>query len=143
MATVTNTPTPNTPMPKTPMPNDPKTNAEALSPECFAREADRGLAIVVDLREADERVRDGSIWGALHVPRGTLELRADPLSPERDRRLAITARVLLMCDTGYRSRLAAATLAELGFTDVAYLEGGLAAWRRAGLPVVGRQPTPY
>jgi rhodanese-related sulfurtransferase len=117
--------------------------AEALSPACFAEEADRGIAVVVDLREADERVREGSIWGALHVPRGTLELRADPVSPDRDRRLAINARVLLMCDTGVRSRLATATLAELGFRDVAYLDGGLLAWRRAGFPVVGRQAIPY
>lgn len=116
---------------------------EVLAPSEFAGEADGGVALVVDLREADERIREGSIWGALHVPRGTLELRADPLSPDRDRRLATDARVLLMCDTGFRSRLAAHTLVELGFRHVAVLDGGLQAWRAAGFPVVCRQPAAY
>lgn len=116
---------------------------EALEPEQFAAEADAGLALVIDVREADERVRDGSIWGALHVPRGTLELRADPVAPDRDRRLATDARLLLMCDTGLRARWAALTLTELGFRSVAYLAGGLEAWHRAGLPVVCRQTTGY
>lgn len=87
---------------------------------------------LVDLREPDERLRHGSIPGALHVPRGLLEFKADPASPWADPALAAPGPWVLFCGVGWRSALAALALQEMGFSDVAHLDGGFTAWRDAG-----------
>ncbi len=115
----------------------------SLTPEEFATEAHDLRTIVVDLREADERVASGSIARAVHVPRGLLEFRADPTNAAHDPRLRPGARVLLYCSDGARSTLAAMSLRTLGYTDVAQLHGGLTAWDAARLPLVGRLTSPY
>lgn len=115
----------------------------ALEPAEFAAAADTGEKVVVDVREADERVRNGFIRGAVHVPRGMLEFRADPTSAYFDERLGPDRHVLLYCAGGGRSALAAETLATLGYRKVAHLRGGLDAWNHAGLPVRGPETAPY
>src|SRR5512146_588871 len=100
-----------------------------LTPDEFADAAEPiAGALVIDVREAEERVTTGTIPGAVHVPRGMLELRADPTSPHHDPRLVPHRRVLLHCASGERSALAADSLAALGYSDVAHLAGGLTAW---------------
>lgn len=120
-----------------------RVEVEGLRVEDFAREARRDDVVVVDLREPDERVLTGSIAGAISIPRGMLEFRADPTSPYHDHRLEPDRRVLLHCASGGRSALAARTLAEIGYTDVAHLDGGMQAWVAAGEPVVNQVPSPY
>lgn len=115
----------------------------SLTPDEFAAAADDRRTVVVDLREADERVASGSIARAVHVPRGLLEFRADPTNAAHDPRLRPDARLLLYCSDGARSTLAGMSLRTLGYTNVAQLHGGLAAWDVARLPVVGRMPSPY
>lgn len=122
---------------------DARQRVQALSPSEFATEMDRGDAVVIDLREAEERVSDGSIPGSVHIPRGMLEFRADPTSAYYDSRLQQAARVLLYCASGGRSALAATTLASLGYASVAHLDCGVRAWMEAGMPVVGRQTEAY
>ena len=94
-----------------------------------------GGAVVVDVREREELEREGSIAGALHVPRGLLEFVADPASALHDPRLAPDRPVVLYCAVGGRSALAADTLRTLGYVDVSHLGRGFGAWRDAGLPV--------
>lgn len=115
--------------------------SEEPDPEGFTAEAARPDTVVVDVREADERL-DGIITGAVHVPRGILEFRADPASPYHDERLHPGRRVLLHCASGGRSALAAETLRSLGYGDVAHLAGGITAWREAGLPVMNEVVSP-
>lgn len=93
--------------------------------------------VFVDLREDDERQREGEIPGAVAVPRGLLEFRADPESPWHDARLAPPARLLLFCAAGWRSALAAEALQRMGRPGVAHLKDGFAAWVAAGGPVIG------
>ena len=114
-----------------------------LSPRQFRAAARDPWAVVVDVREADERVEHGSIPGALHVPRGLLELRADPSSSMHDPRLDPDLTVLVHCSTGARGLLAGATFVALGYPSVAVLDGGLAAWTGAGLAVSGRRVPAY
>lgn len=116
---------------------------DSLSADQFAAEADEPLTVVVDVREADERVQTGSIANAIHVPRGLLEFRADPTNTGHDPRLRPNSRVLLYCDDGARATLAAASLHTLGYHSVAHLRGGLTAWDAARLPLVGRASSPY
>ena len=118
-------------------------SVDVLTPEEFAAAADDPRTVVVDLREADERVASGSIAHAVHVPRGLLEFRADPTNTAHDPRLRPDAHVLLYCSDGARSTLAGRSLLTLGYTNVAQLHGGLAAWDTARLPILGRTPSPY
>ena len=93
-------------------------------------------AILVDIRPQAQRFREGELPGALVIERNVLEWRCDPASPWRDR--AITdarARLIVICNEGYQSSLAAATLQRLGVPDATDVIGGFQAWRAAGLPV--------
>jgi rhodanese-related sulfurtransferase len=94
-------------------------------------------AVLVDTRTDAQRAADGVIPGALYHPRTVLEWRADPDSGAADPALsgAMDRVVIVVCDEGYSSSLAAATLQDLGFARATDLEGGFQAWRAAGLPV--------
>jgi glyoxylase-like metal-dependent hydrolase (beta-lactamase superfamily II) len=85
--------------------------------------------IILDLREKDDFER-GHVPGALHLPRGQLELRVNSELPDP------TVRILTCCEFGKISTLAAATLRELGYLRATALDGGLKAWREAGYPTV-------
>ena len=103
-------------------------------------EAAAADALIVDLRCDDVRTRDGIVPGSVHVPRSVLEWRVDPGSGYANPALA-GRRLILMCEEGYSSSLAAASLCDLGF-DGADLVGGFTAWLAEGLPTVPA-PDPY
>jgi len=80
--------------------------------------------------------RDGGVPGALRIRRNVLEWRLDPDSGHRHPQApGLDDQVVVMCDAGYASSLAAATLQQLGFAKATDLAGGFQAWRGAGLPV--------
>ena len=87
--------------------------------------------LLVDMRDTVERESEGQIPGSFHAPRGLLEFLADPESPIYKEELTPDRRMILYCGTGGRSALAAKTLMDMGFSDVASLAGGYAAWRKA------------
>ena len=84
--------------------------------------------IILDIREK-EAFEAGHVPGAIHLPRGQLELRVDSELPDP------TVRILAYCEFGKISTLAAATLRELGYGRAAALDGGMKAWREAGYPL--------
>ena len=101
-----------------------------------AKEAMAEGALLVDIRSDSQRERDGLIPGARVVPRNELEWRLDPDCDFGDPELARPdARVVIVCNEGYQSSLAAANAQELGIGQATDLEGGFQAWRAAGLPV--------
>ena len=87
--------------------------------------------LLVDVRETVERENEGQIPGSIHAPRGLLEFHADPESPVYNEELTPDRRIILYCGSGGRSVLAAKTLMDMGFNDVASLAGGYAAWQKA------------
>lgn len=108
---------------------------ERVDPDAAAT-AMRDGAVMVDIRPDSQRERDGAVPGAVVIARNVLEWRCDPSSEFRDERVSDPARPLIvMCDAGYQSSLAAATLQRLGLPQATDLEGGFQAWRAAGLPV--------
>lgn len=95
-----------------------------------------GEALLVDIRYAALRERDGLIPGALVVERNELEWRLDPQGSHRvPQATGHDVRVVVVCNEGYASSLAAASLHQLGLHRATDLAGGFQAWRAAGLPV--------
>jgi rhodanese-related sulfurtransferase len=106
-----------------------------------AAEAIRDGALLIDTRPAAQRERDGEISGAVVVDRNVLEWRLDPTSPHRIPQITDHAQtVIVICNEGYSSSLAAATLHRLGLPRATDVIGGFQAWVSCGLPVCGRRP---
>ncbi|MBB5232903.1 rhodanese-like domain-containing protein [Deinococcus budaensis] len=108
---------------------------ENLSAAQVAVELEGGEAVLIDVREPAEQAAAGVIPGAVSAPRGMLEFWADPSSPYHRPEFDPGRRVILHCASGGRSALAADTLQQLGYTNVAHLDGGLKAWAEARYPV--------
>ena len=100
---------------------------------------DDPAVLFVDIRDVRELQRLGTIPGAFHAPRGMLEFWVDPESPYFKAPLGEGRRLLLFCQSSWRSALAARVLWEMGFADVAHIGGGFTQWREAGHPVAEYQ----
>ncbi|MER7547934.1 rhodanese-like domain-containing protein [Actinomadura sp.] len=116
---------------------DARDRLERLEPDKAHAEAREG-AVLVDIRPAAQRAREGEIPGALIVERNVLEWRFDPASDARlPEATGHDVRVIVVCSEGYTSSLAAASLHDLGLTRATDVVGGFRAWRAAGLPTTG------
>jgi rhodanese-related sulfurtransferase len=117
---------------------DARATIQRVTPrELIARLSDRGAPLVVDTRTTTDRVRFGVIDGAIHVPRTVIEWHLDPANGYRHPAVSsFDQPIVVVCNGGYSSSLSAANLVRIGFTDVADLVGGMAAWTAASLPVV-------
>jgi len=95
-----------------------------------------GSVLLLDVREPGE-FQAGFLPGAINVPRGMLEAKADPAMPPHDVRLADREQAIIAyCASGARSLLAASTLLEMGFANVKSMAGGFGAWKQEGRDVV-------
>lgn len=92
-------------------------------------------ALLIDIRPIHQRREFGVVPGALCIERNVLEWRLDPQSAHRIPEVTDHGRrVLILCQQGYASSFAAATLRQLGYTLAGDVIGGFDAWRDAGLP---------
>lgn len=97
--------------------------------------------LLIDTRSDDARQRDGIVPGSVHIPRTVLEWRLDPASEWRNPNLPPEAAPLIvLCDHGWSSSLAARTLRQLGHEGACDVIGGFEAWRDEGLPVIDPPP---
>jgi rhodanese-related sulfurtransferase len=103
-----------------------------LEPARVGEMASRDDVLVLDVRDAPELAASGQIKGAVHVPRGMLEFRADPESPYHNPALRPDRTVLVYCASGGRSALSGKTLKELGYPSV-YNAGAFKELVEAGL----------
>ena len=121
---------------------------ERVAPEDLSAEIRSG-AVVIDVRPADQRARDGALPGAVVVERNVLEWRLDPASPDRIAEVTgFDERIIVVCNEGYSSSLAAAILQDLGLHratvrrrgwSASRWRGGVARWRcRVDLRPAGR-----
>lgn len=102
-------------------------------PETLAKLHDANVQIV-DIRDIRE-LTQGTVVGAYHAPRGMLEFWVDPASPYHKPLFADESKeFILFCGAGWRSALATKALQDMGMTNVAHIEGGYAAWIKAGAP---------
>ena len=114
---------------------------DRVQPADLASEMAEG-AVVIDIRPVEQRARDGELAGAVVVDRNVLEWRLDPSSAHR-LALAVDSdiRFILVCNQGYSSSLAAATLRDLGLRRATDLVGGFEAWAALQAATVGRSRT--
>ncbi|NMO55061.1 rhodanese-like domain-containing protein [Actinoplanes sp. TBRC 11911] len=117
-----------------------RTRLSRLDPHSVAAAVARG-AVLVDIRPAAQRAESGEIPGAVIIERNVLEWRLDPRSEARlpfaD---SFDLEVIVHCEEGYTSSLAAAALQDLGLRRATDLAGGYVAWRAAGLPTIPGGP---
>ena len=119
-----------------------------IEPKEAAAEIANG-ALLVDIRPAEQRAEGGDIPGATVIDRNVLEWR---LAPDSQWRIAAVTgpdiRVIVICNEGFSSSLAAATLNELGLVNATDVIGGFQAWKAAGLPttrsdgLTAKRPSP-
>jgi rhodanese-related sulfurtransferase len=109
------------------------------APEAFSASVADGL--IIDIRSQDARKLSGVVPGSLHIPRTVLEWRIALDSPWRNVHLGgIDLRLILVCDHGYSSILAASNLVQLGFYRAGDVIGGFEAWKDMGLPIEPCRP---
>src|SRR5438309_10988462 len=102
-----------------------------IQPADFRDRMSKGDVVVVDVRDAPELATGGKVAGAVHVPRGMLEFRADPESPYHDQNFAKDKTVVVYCASGGRAALGGQALKELGYGEV-YNLGAFKDWVEGG-----------
>jgi rhodanese-related sulfurtransferase len=108
--------------------------ANAVVPKVTAERAQQMIAdgaLVVDVREPAEVEQSGKVAGAVHVPRGMIEFRADPESPYYDKSFTKDKPVIVYCAAGGRAALVGQALKDMGYSDV-YNLGGFSDWANSG-----------
>ncbi|WNG90738.1 rhodanese-like domain-containing protein [Mycobacterium sp. ITM-2016-00318] len=108
--------------------------ANAVVPRITVEEARQKIsngALVVDVRDAAEVAQSGKIAGAVHIPRGMVEFRADPDTPYYDENFAKDRPVVVYCASGGRAALSGHALKEMGYDEV-YNLGGFNDWADSG-----------
>lgn len=113
-----------------------KQQIENLTPQQVQEELSKGNVTLIDLRESEELKQSGRIAGSVHAPRGMLEFYADPSLPYHKPAFNKNNRIILHCASGGRSALAVVTLKQMGYENIAHMEGGFKAWKKSGNPVI-------
>ena len=109
-----------------------KEQIETLLQEDAEAQVEAGNAQFIDIRDIRELKRDGRIPGALHAPRGMLEFWLDPASPYHKPEFIMDKKLILFCASAWRSALAVKTLQDMGFENIAEMEGGFGEWKKRG-----------
>ncbi len=109
-----------------------------------ARQRQARGAVIVDLRDIRERIRDGFIPDSFHAPRGMIEFWVDPESPYFKEIFGSGREFIFHCASGWRSALATKAVQDMGLAPVSHIGGGFTAWKKADAPVTttgdGREP---
>ena len=97
---------------------------------------EKNQCTLIDIRDIRELWRDGTIKGALHIPRGMLEFWLDPNSQYYNKnKFSKDKKLILFCAAGMRSALAAKTLKDMGFKNVSHIEGGFGLMTQKGFKI--------
>tara|TARA_B100002051_G_C16714337_1_gene628467 strand:+ start:1219 stop:1617 length:399 start_codon:yes stop_codon:yes gene_type:complete len=117
-----------------------KKSIETLSSEDVKKLYDQGEITLIDVRDIREIWKEGTIEHSKHIPRGMLEFWLDPQSSYyNSNKIKDIKKMVLFCALGFRSALATKSLIEMGFKNVAHVEGGFDALKNAGMKVVTKE----
>ncbi len=115
-------------------------NIETLSPEDVKILNENKAITLIDVRDIRELWKEGTIKDSKHIPRGMLEFWLDPESSYfKANKIKDIKKMVLFCALGWRSALATKSLVEMGFKNVAHVEGGFDALKKSGLEVVTKE----
>ena len=120
------------------MVDEAKSRIKTLSLEEARARHGKDDVVFVDLRDVRELEREGVIPGAFHCPRGMLEFWIDPESPYHKGVFASGKSFIFFCNGAWRSALATDVAQQMGLEPVCEMDGGFAAWKKAGFPVADR-----
>jgi rhodanese-related sulfurtransferase len=113
---------------------------EVWQPEKALGEQAGGKAVLVDIRDIRELERGGRVKDAVHAPRGMLEFWFDPSSPYYREIFGDPSKTyVLFCAAGWRSALAAKALDDMGFENIAHVDGGFGALKKSGAAIVDKE----
>ena len=115
-----------------------KSRIKTLSLEDARARHSNGEFVFVDLRDVRELEREGMIPDAVHCPRGMLEFWIDPDSPYYKDVFGSGKSFIFYCNGAWRSALATDVAQQMGLEPVYEMDGGFAAWKKAGFPVAER-----
>ena len=101
---------------------------------------EKGDITLIDVRDVRELWKEGAIKNSIHIPRGMLEFWLDPQSSYyQEKKIGDMKNIVLYCALGFRSALATKALKEMGFQNVANVDGGFESLKNIGLPVVKKE----
>jgi len=113
---------------------------QTLKPDEVKRLLDKKEITLIDVRDIRELWKEGTIENAKHIPRGMLEFWLDPESSYyKANKIQDIKKMVLFCALGWRSALATKTLVEMGFQNVAHVDGGFDALKNNGFKVVAKE----
>ena len=100
---------------------------------------DNNKCVLIDVRDIRELWKEGTIKNSKHIPRGMLEFWLDPQSSYyKENKFDPNKKIILFCALGMRSALATKSLVEMGFTNVAHVNGGFDALKQIGLEIIAK-----
>ena len=115
-------------------------NIETLDPSEVKKLHENNEITLIDVRDIRELWKEGTIDRSKHIPRGMLEFWLDPNSTYyQANKIKDTKKIVLFCALGWRSALATKSLVDMGFKNVAHVEGGFDALKKSGLKIVTKE----
>ena len=117
-----------------------KKNIETLSPDEVKNLYEKNEITLIDIRDIRELWKEGTIENSKHIPRGMLEFWLDPNSSYYNaNKINDIKKMVLFCALGFRSALATKTLKDMGFKNVAHVDGGFDALKNSGLKIISKE----
>ena len=115
-------------------------NIETLTPNQVKKLHDNNEITLIDVRDIRELWKEGTVERSKHIPRGMLEFWLDPSSTYyQSNKIQDIKKIVLFCALGWRSALATKSLVDMGFKNVAHVNGGFDALKKSGLKIVAKE----
>ena len=120
--------------------NEANQSIETLDTTKVKSMLEKSECILIDVRDIRELWKEGTIKNSKHIPRGMLEFWLDPQSSYfKEHKFELNKKIILFCALGMRSALATKSLVEMGFKNVAHVNGGFDALKKSGLEIVAKE----
>ena len=117
-----------------------KKNIETLSSEKVKNLIEKNEITLIDIRDIRELWKEGTVQNSKHIPRGMLEFWLDPESSYyKTNKVSDIKKMVLFCALGLRSALATKSLVDMGFKNVAHVDGGFDALKKSGLNIINKK----
>ncbi|MFL2887937.1 MAG: rhodanese [Pelagibacterales bacterium MED-G40] len=117
-----------------------KKHIKTLSAQDIKKLNENNECVLIDIRDIREIWKEGTIKNSIHIPRGMLEFWLDPESSYYKKgKIDDKKKMILYCALGFRSSLATKTLVDMGFVNVAHVDGGFDALKKTGFEIIKKE----